>query len=152
MHDPRAVANRFQDMAGHGLTVRQLHHLVFLAQGWSEAISHSPLVSGAFTASDTGPIHPDLLELGGTGDAIARDRKGKPLHARLSASEEALVERVWKRYGHLHPIELGGLLLQPGTPWANAFFREGALSIVTRASMRAWCTRLALAGRAAAAA
>lgn len=145
LHNPHDVAPFFAASAGQALAWRRVHHLLFLAQAWSMAIARAPLLDGAFLAEETGPVHRDL------------PLYGMPLQPRrvtrmdfLSGSEQALLERVWVRYGPSAAPDLSRIVLHPTAPWAQTFFDtpSGRGAPISRFRMGSWAARLALEGRA----
>jgi uncharacterized phage-associated protein len=145
-HRAVEIANAFLARPGAmgALTQMQLQKLVFIAHGWSLALTGNPLVSDQFEAWEFGPVSRDLYEhtkyfgrftidrLIRPGDDIAatfflngdRQARGEPYQAHLTASEAEMVSRVFRRYGRLSGQALSRLTHQPGTPW-NAAYRRG---------------------------
>lgn len=134
-----AIANEFLRRAPSGtLTQMQLQKLVFISNGWNLAINQRPLTSDQPQAWTYGPVYPDLYDhtkffgsrpigrlITPDDDEIVRffGRKpsGRPEYkADLDASEKAIVDNVWTRYGALSGVRLSALTHQPGTPWSEA--------------------------------
>lgn len=96
--------------------------LVYFAHGWYLALSKQPLILDPVEAWQYGPVIPSLYrglksygsrpvtELLPTGDepqTVPSEDQGT----------QALLERVWKAYGHLSALRLSDITHMPGTPW-----------------------------------
>ena len=65
MFNSVAVANKFIQLAGYEnrlLTQMQLHKLVFFAHALALASQDTPLIRGAFIATQYGPVEAELWE------------------------------------------------------------------------------------------
>lgn len=142
-HRPEAIANKFLELAGEqGLTQLQLQKLVYISHGWTLAICSEPLTASEPEAWDRGPVYPQLRdkishigsrpfagkihENDGNPFAIfGEEKRGPVITAALNETEDAIVNMVWSRYGHLHGFDLSDLTHEQGTPWHDAYHSRG---------------------------
>jgi len=140
-HSPEAVANKFLDLAderGVFLTPMQLHKLVYIAHGWSLALTDKGLVSEPPQAWKWGPVYPSLYnntKRYGSGPVFERichnnwallDRiKGAVVEGRFDSVENGVIEKVFDEYGDLEAFQLSALTHNEGTPWSQVF--DGSL-------------------------
>jgi uncharacterized phage-associated protein len=140
---PEALANRFLELAGsQGLTQLQIQKLVYIAHGWTLAITGEPLTSTEPEAWDRGPVYRDLRsKISHIGSnrltrrihenddnpfaVFASENRGREITANLNETEEEIISLVWNRYGHLHGFTLSDLTHEPNTPWHNVYHRRG---------------------------
>lgn len=127
MAGARIVANRLLELAkaeGRGLTPMQILKLVYIAHGWSLGIHGRPLIKERVEAWQYGPVIPDLYRamkgFGGgyvTGPLPVMDA----FPERLTASEQQLVEDVYRLYGHMTGPQLSRITHADNTPWAQTY-------------------------------
>lgn len=154
-HSPAAIANAFVDIAGHAMPQMKLQKLTYIANGWNLAISGQPLVNTTPQAWDNGPVYRQIWDrwraLGTTGGKIHDYDRSIP-SARLNASERAILQHVWNKYGAKSAEELSDMTHQPGTPWTRAYYGRGRNAYIPNEDIRAHYLALAKAGRDAVAA
>lgn len=54
-----------------------------------------------------------------------------------------------RKYGCLPDVDVSAMLMQPGTPWSNAYFGNDRGALISTVDMDRYFTRLGLSGRAA---
>jgi len=135
-HRPEAIANEFLEKSD--LTQMQLQKLVYIAHGWTLALTDEALVSEEPRAWDYGPVFPGLREhVKYAGKEPLRSRihkndnnpfaffenkdRGEPYKAVLTADERLILDTVWDRYGHLSAFDLSNLTHRNGTPWSIVY-------------------------------
>ena len=80
----------------------RLQKLLYYCQGWALALLDRPLFPQSLEAWPKGPVVPEVYrEFPATHDPITPARAGEPV-GRLTQTEAALVEMVWKEYA-CHP-------------------------------------------------
>lgn len=134
-----AIANEFIRRArddDDAFTQMQLQKLVYISHGWNLAINGKPLTLDKPQAWDYGPVYRQLRtalrECGSmavtqpiryeeyeAGAFIAEP--DKPANAKLSAEEQAVIDRVYRDYGKYHAYKLSALTHKPGTPWSQVY-------------------------------
>lgn len=160
-----AIANEFLKLQGQepGLTQMQLQKLAFIANGWNLAINGEPLIAEDAQAWDNGPVYREMWDhLTRYGSSfikklispatkpsfLNKTPDEKPYAAQLTASERAIIEHVWKKYGRNGAFRLSAMTHQPGTPWHKAYFGRGKNSTIDRDDIEQHYTDLAKAARA----
>ncbi|TGG90432.1 MAG: DUF4065 domain-containing protein [Aphanocapsa feldmannii 277cV] len=125
-----AVANEFLKLAkkdGKQLTNLQLQKLVYIAQGYTLAITNKKLYYNDTCAWHWGPVIPSLYE------ALRRyGRKYVIEKLELDNQDESLdntvaidiIEAVYKRYGNYTGPQLVNLTNRPNTPWSETWEEE----------------------------
>ena len=135
-----AIANEFlRKPGGASLTQMQLQKLVYMAHGWTLALTGQPLTVEQPEAWDYGPVYPDLYdhtklfgrssigrEITPDDDEPARffgasNSKAQPYRADLTTTERQIIQQVWDRYGQLSGARLSALTHQTGTPWSQTY-------------------------------
>jgi hypothetical protein len=58
-------------------------------------------------------------------------------------------DAVVRKYGCLPDVDVSAMLMQPGTPWSNAYFGNDRGALISTVDMDRYFTRLGLSGRAA---
>ena len=149
-----AIANEFLKRMPEGQAHSQIviQKLTYIAHGWCLAIVGEPLVDEPPQAWDNGPVFRsiwDRFKMFGFGSksGLLEGNDGRPFEAHLNAAEADIIDRVWKRYGHLSGRALSDMTHQPGTPWWKAYFDRGRNAELDRDEIRAHFVKLALAGR-----
>lgn len=117
----------------------QLQKLVYMAHGWTLALTGEPLTAEEPEAWDYGPVYSDLYdhtkffgrspigrEISPDDDEPARffGRGKNPANAyraNLSEAERSIIDQVWARYGRLSGARLSSLTHQPQTPWSQTY-------------------------------
>lgn len=133
------IANEFIRRAkadGRALTQMQLQKLVYIAHGWTLAITGRPLTYDEPEAWEYGPVYKELRRaLRSYGrDGVSREiRKGEyspgifagdadaTAVASLAADEVNIVDRVYRDYGNFHAFQLSALTHKAGTPWSRVY-------------------------------
>ena len=149
-YNPLAIANYFIDLAaerGQLLSPMKLQKLVYFAHGWHLALMGEPLVNEPVEAWTFGPVLPSLYyafkKYGNQPvdehvKAYWRTEPqagGQPYYIEFSPGLDdeprsheytrALLDRIWDVYGPLDAIQLSNATHLPGTPWHDAFVRNG---------------------------
>ncbi len=129
-HEPLAIANQVLNVArskGMNLTIMQLIKLVYIAHGWTLAITDKPLVNELPQAWQHGPVYPAIYnEFRGSG-SMPIDRtamhpfSGSDYTASLDDTEKSIIEQVVDAYGKLHAFELSERTHENGTPWSEVY-------------------------------
>ncbi len=153
-HRPEAVANEFLRRAGKaGLTQMQLQKLVYIAHGWTLALTNEPLAAIEPEAWERGPVYPHLRDkISHTGSKPIRDiirenddnpfaalgtaDRGEEIKSEFGSGETAIIDHVWKRYGHLHGFSLSDLTHAEGTPWHKAYHGRGRKSPILNGDIK----------------
>ena len=136
------IANRFlvlsQKMGGKPLTHMQLQKLVYIAHGWSLALTGAPLTSDDPEAWDYGPVYRALYEAlrkyrkspvtrkikRGDWELFPDDFDEEP-EGDITRDQEAVIKKVYDTYGGFPAFRLSALTHQPNTPWDKIFNQEG---------------------------
>ena len=136
-HSAIAAANyllqRSQDV-GIELTPMQLLKLVYIAHGWSLAISGHPLIREEIEAWDYGPVIRALydavkhygrdaisapLKTANFDSATNTAREIEPTES-FTVEERAILDRIVEVYGPLRAYQLSALTHKEGTPWSRS--------------------------------
>ena len=148
-YDARAVANYFLDLAerdGKTLDPIKIQKLVYLAHGWSLALTGKPLIVDKVEAWPYGPVIRSLfLAFGDAGNGpiehYALDVQmvnGRPtsttprldhIHHWSNRRMKDVLDEVWRVYGDFTAIQLSNFTHQPDSPWAQTW-RPGADGLV----------------------
>lgn len=132
-----AIANEFLRRAKaeqRSLTHMHLQKLVYLAHGWTLAVSGRPLIEEPFEAWDYGPVVRKLyraLRYAGAGDVPRLIRFGDDTPsssddadeavATLTKDERAVIDRVWDTYKEFEAFQLSALTHADGSPWHRTY-------------------------------
>lgn len=126
MHSALSIANYLLSMArtySECLTPMQLIKLVYLCHGWTLGLLKHPLIVEDVEAWKYGPVIRDLYH-------SLKQYKNNPISGPLCevdtdvglrGEEEALVQAVYKRYGHLSGPQLSALTHKKGSPWEKTW-------------------------------
>lgn len=151
-YTPEEIANAFVDLNGGPLTQMKLQKLVYIAHGWNLVINHEPLVKTQPEAWDNGPVFRSIWnsirDYGTTLTGKIRGWQTEIPVPNFTAAEGALLDAVWKKYGHLSAQRLSDMTHQPGTPWTEAYFWGGRNTPIENDAIEAHYREIALAGRA----
>jgi uncharacterized phage-associated protein len=138
-----AIANEFLRRAkveARPLTHMHLQKLVYLAHGWTLAVSGRPLIEEQFQAWDYGPVVrplynalrycgsgpvPKLINFG-DGTRSALDDAGEA-RAELEPDEKAVIDQVWETYKEFEAFQLSALTHADSSPW-DVTYRENGQS------------------------
>jgi uncharacterized phage-associated protein len=139
-HSPEAVANEFLKRAKRGgiaLTPMHLQKLVYIAHGWTLAITGRPLVGEQPQAWLYGPVYSslyDALRRFGSGRvsslihqnnwANAEALRGSVINEQFSVEETGILNKVYEEYGDLEAFQLSALTHDAGTPWTETYVRD----------------------------
>jgi uncharacterized phage-associated protein len=129
------IANEFIRRAkadSRALTQMQLQKLVYIAHGWTLAITERPLTHDEPEAWEYGPVYKELrraLRSYGS-DGVSREIKNGEFSsgvfardddavavATLTPDETQIVQRVYSDYSQFHAFQLSALTHKSGTPW-----------------------------------
>lgn len=132
-----AIANEFLRRAEseqRALTHMHPQKLVYLAHGWTLAVSGRPLIEEPFEAWEYGPVVRKLyqsLRYAGAGDVPRLIRFGddtpseidnaEEAAAILTPSESAVIDRVWENYREFQAFQLSALTHADGSPWQRTY-------------------------------
>lgn len=158
-HSAAAIANEFLRRRGDSAWPQQaqLHKLAYIAHGWNLAINDEALIEERPEAWDNGPVFRSLWNhirdngYRGENCTLVDPDTNQEISEQLSESERAIVDHVWRKYGHLSGHQLSRITHEPGTPWSKAYFDRGRNSKLDNDEVRDHYTAMALAGREAAA-
>ena len=150
-HDPRAIANKFSKYSS-SITQMKLQKLVYIANGWSLAITDSPLVDAEIEAWLGGPvirkIWDHIRDHGvNSQNQLCDPNSYMPFDVELSEIEERIIEHVWNKYGDYSGSELSKMTHQVNTPWSNAFIQRGRNATLRREEIKEHFIELAIEGR-----
>jgi len=151
-HPARAVANEFIRLAnedGRPLTHMQIQKLVYITHGWNLAINGEALVDEQPRAWEYGPVYRSIYSAlssygsspisrrirSGTSDFVEFG-EGKPVVTQLSDSERAVLNRVYRDYGHYAAFQLSALTHADGTPWYQTYHSDGKNAVIDNQSIR----------------
>ncbi len=163
------IANEFIRRAaadGKTFTQMQLQKLVYIAHGWTLAITNNGLTHDSPHAWEYGPVYRSLrdslrrygssavtreIENTEFSPGVFSDDPTAPAHAHLAPEERAIIDRVYKDYGGFHAFKLSALTHQPGTPWSEIYNDgEGKFDEIPADLIRRHFVGLATRGNAAA--
>jgi uncharacterized phage-associated protein len=126
----KAVANEFLDLAerdGAKIDPLQLQKLLYLAQGWTLALTGNPLFPDHIEAWDYGPVVPEVyhsLKAFGSSPIRGRLRSFDFIRGELTVAQQEfddvharIIKNVWEKYGSWSGPELIYLTHAPGGPW-----------------------------------
>lgn len=131
----------------------QIQKLVYVAYGWNLAINGQSLVNERPQAWDNGPVFRSIWDhIKNWGYSkyrcmLADPFEDNPISADLSPNEEAVIDHVWRKYGHMTGHELSQITHKPDTPWSKAYFGRGQNSQLDPHEVREHYVKLAMAGR-----
>ena len=116
------IANEFiRRGLDDGVTIDPLkiQKLVYLAHGWNLAFLKTPLIREEIEAWRYGPVVPELYRQFRNFRYSTIDKQAPvPSDApRLDDQAEALLNEVWRKYGHISGVELSVLSHEPGYAW-----------------------------------
>jgi uncharacterized phage-associated protein len=121
----------YRDKYDADLTPVKVQKLLYFLHGWYLAVTGTLLLTEPFVRGKYGPI---LLSLerdlqvyaGGPVDDYIPEMDTtsgelKPFFVDVKALPQfqEVLERVWKQYGRLSPVQLSSLAHAPGSPWAQ---------------------------------
>ena len=143
LYTPQHVANFFLDRAEEEampLTQLKLMKLVYIAYGWSLAITGEPLFSEPVQAWKLGPVIPSIYhEFKHFGSNAIDSRAqsfdwetGKVTTPRILDTDETtlkILALVWSTYKKFSATALVRKTHEDGTPWAE-FYKEGERSVI----------------------
>lgn len=155
---PEAIANEFLRRRSDDTWPSKviLHKLTYSAHGWNLAINNEPLVVDRPEAWDGGPVfrriwdHIKKYGYRGQNCALVNPETEEEYAVQLTAEEAAVVDHVWRKYGHMSPRKLSDMTHEPGTPWSNAYLKHRN-AVISNTEIKQHYVRLAIAGRTAAA-
>jgi uncharacterized phage-associated protein len=115
---------------GRSLTPMQLIKLVYIAHGWSLAITGRDLFINRIEAWKYGPVIPELYRATKKfgREPIPIGLVGSSDEALLEKVDQDLVEDVFLKYGHFSGVQLSNLTHQSGSPW-HQVYRDGVQNI-----------------------
>ena len=129
-YSPRIVANWFLArgaMEGEYFTQMKLQKLVYIAHGWSLALTGKPLINEAVEAWKWGPVirslYGDFVKFG----ALPIDET--PDLPDLQTKDAELLEEVWDVYKTFTAAQLSAMTHAAGTPWSQTFVADQKYTI-----------------------
>ncbi|WP_448191972.1 Panacea domain-containing protein [Azospirillum sp. sgz301742] len=150
-HSSKAIANYFLDRArseGRFLTTMNVLKLVYIAHGWTLALTDLPLIQERVEAWRHGPVIRELWDEfkvygsgpirafadGGQGFSklfLQRDWENESSATKesLTPSESNILDAVWNSYKNFNAFQLSAMTHVPGTPWSNVYI-EGLNSAI----------------------
>jgi uncharacterized phage-associated protein len=168
-YDARAVANYFLDLAkrdGKTLDPMKIQKLVYLAHGWSLALTGKPLIVdkieawpygpvirslySAFKDAGSGPIeHPAFDVHVVDGKLTATAPKLDDIEHWSNSEIKSLLDEVWRVYGDFTAIQLSNYTHQPGSPWAETWRPETNGLVISDDVIKDYFSKLAAANEPA---
>jgi len=129
-YSAQKVANAFLAIAqqeGAEIDPLKLLKLVYIAHGWSLALTKRAMVFDPIEAWEYGPVIPSLYHA--VREYRYRGIPG-PLYAPdsvvgMDPRDVALINSVYRTYGHFSGGQLSNMTHQAGTPWETVWTREG---------------------------
>ncbi len=154
-HSPQAIANEFLRRRADSAWPQQMliQKLAYIANGWNLAINNEPLISDQPEAWDNGPVyraiwdHIKFYGYRGACNTLVDPISKEEIREKLSPSEEAVIDHVWRKYGTKQAHELSRMTHEPGTPWFKAYFERGKNSELNNDEIKKHYVDLAMAGR-----
>lgn len=126
------VANEFLRAAwasSRDLTNMQLQKLVYIAHGYSLALTGDPLIKQAVEAWRYGPVVPDLYNaLRRYGAGTVTDQINILPREEVSTTYRALIDVVDDAYSKFSGPQLSTLTHRAGTPWREIFDPNAAFT------------------------
>ena len=131
------VVNYFLELAnidGEGISPMKLQKMLYLAHGWSLALSDKPLLDEEIQAWKYGPVIPAVyhqFKEFGNDPVTSRastfrleDGKFKAKYPELPDGQEHqwvrdLLKKVWEIYKPLTAVQLSTMTHLPGSPWSQ---------------------------------
>jgi uncharacterized phage-associated protein len=147
-HDSRAVANFFIDLSlkeRKPISNMTCVKLVFLAHGWSLAITGEPLCSDQPETFSYGPSFPQLYtSLRGKGSSIITEPLnhfiGKEIFhtfaSSFSENDISIMKRIFDVYAHLGAFQLSNMLNAEGTPWHATVMNAGKMTKIPHSLLK----------------
>jgi len=154
----KASANYFYNLAKsdgcQDFTIMKVIKLVYIAHGWTLALTESPLVDEPIQAWQYGAVVPsiynslkfngtqpieapifidgfdDFVEIRLNNEEVLEEHEA--ISVKFSKKEKAIMERVWSIYGAYSGWELSDLIHKKGTPWTKAWTLGGMRRVVIR--------------------
>src|SRR5262245_10933880 len=133
------IANQFIERArrdGVTLTNIQLQKLVYIAHGWALALDHG-LIYEPVEAWQWGPVIQSLyhnLSQYGSGEVTSFIPTSGA--RKISPSDDALLESVWKSYGRMSEFTLSTITHRKNTPWSRTMKDFGLRSVIPESYIR----------------
>ena len=119
---------------GGELTHMQLQKLVYLAHGWSLAVTGKELIEDDIEAWEFGPVirklYDALRRYGGEkvgrlikwgDDTPFPSDDGEVARANLEDNEARVIDKVWDIYGRFHAFQLSALTHSRNSPWSDTY-------------------------------
>jgi uncharacterized phage-associated protein len=144
-HSSLEIANEFIRRAitdGRPITQMHIQKYVYLAHGWTLALTGSALINERFEAWDYGPVERRLYDaLRGYGaqpikrpikygdDTPFRSDDGGEAAADLSDDERKILDKIWNEYKDFEAFQLSALTHEIGTPW-RGIYKKGQNLII----------------------
>jgi uncharacterized phage-associated protein len=154
-HRATAIANEFLRLRANDSWPQQMlvQKLVYIANGWTLAITGEALVGEDAEAWDNGPVYRSIWDhirdygYGKPYNQLIDPNSGSPFSADLSREEMDIIHHVSRKYGPMGAVRLSEITHRPDTPWTKAFFGKGRNSRLDREAIRDHYVNLAMAGR-----
>ncbi len=145
MHDSRAVANYFLDLAereGQQIDPLKIQKLVYYAHGWHLALRKRALITETVEAWKFGPVVPRLYEafrkFGSSPitekacGVIELDSAPIPFEYNIESNPyrdevayaKSLIESIWKVYKKFSGLQLSTMTHAEGTPWYKTWYSD----------------------------
>lgn len=132
-YSSHTIANQFIELArnaGESLTNMQLQKLVFLAQGYTLAVTDFPLYRDNTCAWQWGPVVPELYKaLQKYGRNVVKEPLATEESITPNSTEMEIIQAVWEGYGHMSGAQLSKLTHKPNTPWSQTW-EEHPFSVI----------------------
>ena len=135
----KAVANKFLEFAdkekkGKQLTNMQLQMLVYIAQGYTLAITDNKLYFEDTLAWRWGPVivnlYQSLRKYGRSYVTEHLDVGLEEIHLEEDEEKIEIIKEVYKRYGGCSGLQLSNITQKPNTPWSKTWGKGGKRVVV----------------------
>jgi uncharacterized phage-associated protein len=113
------------------LTPMQVLKLVYIAHGWMLGLTGRPLIDEPVEAWQYGPVVPSIYHRFKRYGGSFIDECPSQAPLAFTGRERAILDQVWKNYGHLSGVKLSSLTHQRGTPWDITIRRRGRGSVIS---------------------
>jgi uncharacterized phage-associated protein len=128
-----AIANYFIYRAGaEGVAVDplKLQKLLYFANGWHLALYREPLIREPIRAWNFGPVIPAVYHAFRSHGRHPISEPVDPEEYEVPREDErtrALLDKVWKEYGHYAGVQLSTLSHDPDGPWFKQMHKSAGL-------------------------
>ena len=136
-HNPLAVANYFIEQSDDRLTCTKLIKLVYIAHGYTLAITNQPLVNEYALAWKYGPVFPSIYHEFKKLSQITKSQKAREFddmgenlrecQSDFTENEMAIMDFILNKYGNMAAWELSALTHVEGSPWSQTIEKSNEI-------------------------